>query len=67
MAFFKKKEENEQAEVKEESKRSIGQKLEPLSDIGRFAIEQKDKLQDEESVTIEGIDDIGNCFNWELF
>lgn len=50
-----------QKELKSPSK-PLKEQLAPLSEIGRFAIEQKNKLQEEESVTIEGIETIENSF-----
>ncbi|WP_026516466.1 methyl-accepting chemotaxis protein [Butyrivibrio sp. MC2021] len=51
-----------QAEVKA-PKRNIKEQLAPLREVGRFAIEQKNKLQAEESVTIEGIETIEASFD----
>ena len=42
--------------------KSLEQKLYPIKEVGRFAIEQKDKLQAEETVTIEGIDKVQKSF-----
>lgn len=64
MLFFKKKsavtatESSEQAVVP----RKIAAKLLPLKEIGRFALEQKSKLQQEESITINGIQEIQDSF-----
>lgn len=59
--FWNKKEkpEVEQVVIK---KKSLKQQLMPLREVGRFAIEQKDKLQAEESVTINGIETIEESF-----
>ena len=46
----------------EEEVRSLKEKLLPLRELGRSAIEQKDRLQNEEKVTIEGIDRVGASF-----
>lgn len=64
MLFFKKKpavtatKPSEQAVVP----RKIAAKLLPLKEIGRFALEQKSKLQQEESITINGIQEIQDSF-----
>lgn len=60
MIFGKK--EDVQAEVKA-PKKNIKEQLAPLREVGRFAIEQKNKLQAEESVTIEGIETIEASFD----
>lgn len=49
-------------EVKAPAK-TISEQLAPLREVGRFAIEQKNKLQAEESVTIEGIETIEASFD----
>ena len=41
---------------------SIAQALAPLRDVGHFAIEQKNKLQMQETETIDGIDQIDKSF-----
>ena len=55
MAFFNKNQnETNQPVVNTEAARpNLKKRLAPLRDIARFAIEQKNKLQAEESVTIE--------------
>ena len=60
MIFGKK--EDVQPEVKA-PKKNIREQLAPLREVGRFAIEQKNKLQAEESVTIEGIETIEESFD----
>ena len=63
MAFFKKTKENvDQNAVQGVQARSIAEQLAPLAEAGRFAVEQKEKLQNEEAVTIEGIEEIGDHF-----
>lgn len=59
--IFGKKEEVK-PEVKAPAK-NIREQLAPLREVGRFAIEQKNKLQAEESVTIEGIETIEASFD----
>ena len=55
-----KEQENTQTAV---AKKPMKQLLAPFHEVGRFAIEQKDKLQAEESVTIEGIETIEDSFD----
>lgn len=63
MAFFKKTKENvDKNSVQGVQARSIAEQLAPLAEAGRFAVEQKEKLQNEEAVTIEGIEEIGDHF-----
>jgi methyl-accepting chemotaxis protein len=42
--------------------RDLKRELLPLSEVGRFAIEQKNKLQNEEKVTIDGVEKIQDSF-----
>lgn len=63
MSFFNRSREKEESEdIKGTQARSIAQQLAPLAEAGRFAIVQKQKLQNEETVTIEGIEEIGEQF-----
>ncbi len=63
MAFFNKNKEKADSEVIQGVQaRSIAQQLAPLAEAGKFAIKQKEKLQNEEAVTIEGIEEIGDQF-----
>jgi len=47
---------------KQEQKAGLKEKMKALREVGRFAIEQKEKLQDEEANTIEGIETIRESF-----
>jgi len=63
--FGKKKEEPDShiSAVPSEPRRNISDQLQPLREISRYAIEQKTKLQEEESETINGIDGIRESFD----
>ena len=65
MAFFNKNQnETNQPVVNTEAARpNLKKRLAPLRDIARFAIEQKNKLQTQESETIDGIDQINKSFS----
>ncbi len=62
--MFWNKNSNDQPVEKEtkQSAKSMKEQLAPFQEIGRFAIEQKNKLQAEEAVTIEGIETIEESF-----
>ena len=64
MLFFNKKPAVTATESSEQvaAPRKIAAKLLPLKEIGRFALEQKSKLQQEESITINGIQEIQDSF-----
>ena len=47
----------------EESKPSLKARMKALKEVGRFSIEQKEKLQTEEATTIAGIDTISESFS----
>ena len=61
MAFFNKNKENDEV-IQGVQARSIAEQLAPLAEAGKFAVRQKEKLQNEETVTIEGIEEIGDHF-----
>ena len=64
MAFFKKsKEVADTSAVQGVQARSIAQQLAPLAEASKFAIKEKQKLQSEEAVTIEGIETIEDSFD----
>ena len=61
--FGKKKVEEELVEVQQPQQRAnLEQQMQALREVGRFSIEQKSKLQSEETKTIEGIDTIKHSF-----
>ncbi len=65
MSFFNRKKTEElkgEQEAAKKNTRSISDQLEPIHEIGQFATKQKEKLQAEETVTIDGIDEIGHSF-----
>ncbi len=62
MLWNKNKDSKNEQEVKAPQK-PMKQRLAPLHEVGKFAIEQKNKLQAEESVTIEGIETIEESFD----
>ena len=63
--FWNKKpvQQEEVAPVKRKAPKNLAQELAPLHEVGRFAIEQKNKLQSEEAVTIKGIETIEDSFD----
>ncbi|SDB24321.1 methyl-accepting chemotaxis protein [Pseudobutyrivibrio sp. YE44] len=64
--FGRKKAVDQQVEAKAESvekKVDLKTRMKAIKDVGRFSIEQKDKLQQEESNTIAGIDTIRESFS----
>ncbi len=67
MGFFRKNKVNEETPVKEtaenENKVSFKDRMKAIREIGRFSIEQKEKLQTEEANTIHGIETIRDSFN----
>ena len=62
--FSRKKKEEEVVEVKNtpEKKVDIKSRMKAIKEVGRFSIEQKDKLQEEEANTINGIETIRESF-----
>ncbi len=61
--LWNKNKEQQNANETKVTKKSISEQLAPLHEVGRFAIEQKNKLQAEESVTIAGIETIEDSFD----
>ena len=63
MGLFNKNENvNTPAEPQAAPTQNIAQALAPLRDVGHFAIQQKNKLQMQETETIDGIDQIDKSF-----
>ena len=62
--FSRKKKEEEVVEVKNtpEKKADIRSRMKAIKEVGRFSIEQKAKLQEEEANTIKGIETIRESF-----
>ena len=62
--FSRKKKEEEVVEVKNtpEKKADIKSRMKAIKEVGRFSIEQKAKLQEEEANTIKGIETIRESF-----
>ncbi|SFB17080.1 methyl-accepting chemotaxis protein [Acetitomaculum ruminis DSM 5522] len=63
MIFGKNKVLKEEVSEEKKSEVSIKKQLISLKEASRFALEQKEKLQGEEAVTISGIDTINDSFN----
>ncbi|WP_028242476.1 methyl-accepting chemotaxis protein [Pseudobutyrivibrio ruminis] len=62
--FSRKKKEEEVVEVKNTPEKmvDIKSRMKAIKEVGRFSIEQKDKLQEEEANTINGIETIRESF-----
>ena len=68
MGLFSKKKKNEEQIVqpvvqKGEKAADLKEKLKAIKEVGRFSIEQKNKLQEEEADTIRGIETISDSFS----
>ncbi|MCR5580486.1 MAG: hypothetical protein K6F66_02760 [Pseudobutyrivibrio sp.] len=67
MGLFNRKKSNEAEVVEqvavEEKQVSYNDRMKSIREIGRYSIEQKEKLQSEESSTIHGIETIRDSFN----
>lgn len=65
MAFFKRNEEQEAANIQAnnyDKQREFDNRMKAIREVGRFSIEQKSKLQAEEKNTIDGIDTVRESF-----
>ncbi len=55
-------EEVEETDSRKEAGAGLTNRMKALREVGRYSIEQKNKLQDEERTTIEGVDKIRDSF-----